>query len=241
MQLMKKAIVIGASSGIGRALALKLAGDGYVVGITGRRKELLESLKLENPSVFISATLDVTDVDTLSEKLMALVEELGGLDLLIISAGTGDLNNQLSFDIENRTIETNIKGFTCIADWGFNFFQQQQTGHLVGISSIGGLRGSGAAPAYNATKAYQINYLEGLRQRANKYRSGITITDVRPGFVDTAMAKGEGKFWVASVEKAARQIYQAIQQKRSVVYITRRWRLIAILLKLIPASVYKRL
>jgi short-subunit dehydrogenase len=237
---MKRAIVIGASSGIGRSLACLLVNDGYRIGITGRRKELLEALKRENPGAITTAMIDVTDLDSISGKLKALADEIGGLDLLIISSGTGDLNEELAFDIEKRTIETNVTGFTCIADWGFNFFQRQQTGHLVGISSIGGLRGSGAAPAYNATKAFQINYLEGLRQRAYKNGSGITITDVRPGFVDTAMAKGEGQFWVASVEKASRQIQRAIQQKRPVVYITRRWRLIAILLKLIPAGIYKR-
>lgn len=238
---MKRAIVIGASSGIGRSLACLLVNDGYRIGITGRRKELLEALKRENPGAITTAMIDVTDIDSISGKLKALADEIGGLDLLIISSGTGDLNEELAFDIEKRTIETNVTGFTCIADWGFNFFQRQQTGHLVGISSIGGLRGSGAAPAYNATKAFQINYLEGLRQRAYKNGSGITITDVRPGFVDTAMAKGEGQFWVASVEKASRQIQRAIQQKRPVVYITRRWRLIAILLKLIPAGIYKRM
>ena len=238
---MKKAIIIGASSGIGRAIACLLAIDGYHIGITGRRIELLEALKRDNPGAFTTAMIDVNDLDSITGKLNALVHEIGGLDLLIISSGTGDLNEELAFDIEKRTIETNVTGFTCIADWGFNFFQRQQAGHLVGISSIGGLRGSGAAPAYNASKAFQINYLEGLRQRAHKNGSGITITDVRPGFVDTAMAKGEGQFWVASVEKASRQIHRAIQQKRPVVYITRRWRLIAILLKWIPAGLYKRM
>jgi short-subunit dehydrogenase len=111
----------------------------------------------------------------------------------------------------------------------------------VNISSIAGIRGNGIAPSYNATKAYQINYLEGLRINAKDFGSSITVTDVRPGFVDTAMAKGEGLFWVAPVEKAAKQIYRAIKQKKQVVYVSRRWRVIGTLLKIIPFSILKRI
>jgi short-subunit dehydrogenase len=106
---------------------------------------------------------------------------------------------------------------------------------------VAGLRGSRQAPAYSATKSYQINYLEGLRQKAKKEKSGITVTDVRPGFVDTPMAKSPVKFWVAPVEKAADQIYLAIQQKRNIVYVTKRWRLIAWIIKIIPGFIYSRL
>ena len=97
------------------------------------------------------------------------------------------------------------------------------------------------APAYNATKAFQINYLEGLRQKASKLKMPITVTDIRPGFVNTNMAKGEGQFWVAPVGKAANQTFDAIKRKKKVAYISRRWRLVAILLKLIPGSLYARM
>ena len=183
----------------------------------------------------------MTNTEVISENLEALKNELGGLDLLIISSGTGDLNEKLDFDIEKRTIDTNVTGFTCISNWAFNFFERQKSGHLVVITSVGGLRGSGIAPAYNATKAYQINYLEGLRQKASKLEGQIFVTDVRPGFVDTDMAKGEGQFWVASVEKATRQIFNAIKQRKKMVYITKRWKLIAIILKGIPGQLYDRL
>jgi len=111
----------------------------------------------------------------------------------------------------------------------------------VAISSIAGLRGSRIAPAYNASKAYQINYLEGLRQRGKKLGKPIVVTDVRPGFVDTPMAKGEGQFWVAKKEKAAHQIFQMIKQKKDIGYVTRRWRIIAIILKGLPSWVYIRM
>ena len=238
---MKKAIIIGATSGIGKGLAQKFAEENYYVGITGRRTELLNELKSQKPNLFYAKTFDITETNTIVENLEDLAKQLGGLDLLIISSGTGDLNEKLDFEIENRAIETNVRGFTCIANWAFNYFEKQQAGHLIAISSVGGLRGSRIAPAYNATKAYQINYLEGLRQKATKLKSNIFVTDVRPGFVDTAMAKGEGQFWVAPVDKATKQIFAAIKKKKKIIYITRRWKLIGIILKRIPRQIYDRM
>ncbi|UUC44083.1 SDR family NAD(P)-dependent oxidoreductase [Flavobacterium cerinum] len=229
---MKKAVIIGATSGIGKELALLLAKKGYCIGITGRRQKLLESVKSENPDAFEIMPMDITDIPALQEKLELLVRKLGGLDLLIISSGTGELNPDLNFEPEQRTINTNVSGFTYIADWAFHYFMKQHSGHLVGISSLAGLLSSEIAPAYNASKAYQINYMSGLRQKARKLKSGILVTDIRPGFVDTAMAKGEGQFWVAPTEKAAKQIYTAITKKRKVAYITKRWGWIALLLKI---------
>ncbi|MGV8993666.1 MAG: SDR family NAD(P)-dependent oxidoreductase [Flavobacterium sp.] len=238
---MKKAIIIGATSGIGKGLAKILAENNYKVGITGRRTELLDELNSQNTNSYFARTFDITETELIGENLEALVTELGGLDLLIISSGTGDLNEKLDFEIEKRTIDTNVSGFTCIANWTFNYFENQKSGHLVAISSIGGLRGSRIAPAYYATKAYQVNYLEGLRQKARKLDQQIYVTDVRPGFVDTDMAKGEGQFWVATVDKAARQIFEAINQKKKIVYVTKRWRLIALILKRVPRQIYDRM
>ena len=238
---MKKVIIIGATSGIGKGLAQKLANENYAVGITGRRTELLNELKSQKPNLFYPKTFDITDTNKIVENLEDLTKELGGLDLLIISSGTGDLNEKLDYEIEKRTIETNVTGFTCVANWAFNYFENQKAGHLVAISSVGGLRGSRIAPAYNATKAYQINYLEGLRQKAKNLKTKIFITDIRPGFVNTEMAKGEGLFWVSPVEKASKQIYNAILNKRKIVYVTKRWRIIANILKRIPNFIYDKM
>jgi short-subunit dehydrogenase len=238
---MKKAIIVGASSGIGKELAQILVRDGYRVGITGRRLDLLEELKAQNPHSYSISSFDIRETESSVVKLDQLTAELGGLDLLIISSGTGDINPGLDFEVETKTIDTNVTGFTCVADWTFNFFLKQGHGHLVVISSIAGIRGSAEAPAYNASKAYQINYLEGLRQKAAKSKLPVHITDIRPGLVNTAMAKGEGLFWVMPVEKAARQIYNAITKKMRVATITRRWRIIALLLRLIPRNIYERM
>lgn len=238
---MKKAIVIGATSGIGRGLAKILVENNYQVGITGRRTHLLEEIKAENPSKYITKTIDTTDLISITTKLTELCNELGGLDLLVISSGTGDINPELNFEIEKRTIDTNVSGFTLIAGWAFNYFQQQKHGHLVVISSIAGLRGSRMAPSYSATKAFQLNYCESLRQKANKLPFKITITDIRPGLIDTDMAKGDGLFWVMPVEKACKQMYTAICNKRKVVYVTKRWGLLARLMKMIPEYLADRM
>jgi short-subunit dehydrogenase len=238
---MKKAIVVGATSGIGRALALILVKNDYKVGITGRRKDLLEELKELHPDNFMVSAFDVTNTAKIPEYLKQLVDGLGGLDLLILSSGVGKINPPLDPAIERYTNEVNVMGFTTVADWAFNFFNKQAFGHFAAITSVAAIRGSRFAPAYNASKAYQVNYLEGLRQKAFKLKLPIYITDTRPGFVDTAMAAGDHMFWVAPVEKASNQIYRAIENKRSVVYITKRWRLVAFLLKLLPGALYKKL
>lgn len=238
---MKRAIIIGATSGIGRELAKLLAENNYIVGITGRRTELLNEMKSENPHSYYVKRLDITDLTEIKERLNELTNEIGGLDLLILSSGTGDINQRLDFEIERRTINTNVLGFTFITNWAFNLFEQQRFGHLVAISSVGGLRGSRHAPAYNATKSFQMNYLEGLRQKAKALKYNIIVTDIRPGFVNTAMAKGDGLFWVASVEKASLQIFSAINRKKRIAYVTKRWKFIALILKHLPRTIYDKM
>ena len=210
---MKKAIIAGVTSGIGKALAEILSRNGYILGIVGRRKECLEELKRSLPSQVFTRQIDVTETEKAMKSLSQLIEEMQGVDLVIISAGIGFINPDLTWSDEKATIDTNVSGFTAVANVAFHHFERIGTGHLVGISSIAALRGDRAAPAYNASKAFVSNYLEGLRHRAVHTRQPIVVTEIQPGFVDTAMAKGEGLFWVASPEKAARQIYQAIQRK----------------------------
>ncbi len=234
---MKKAIIVGASSGIGAALAKKLIAAGYDVGITGRRAENLQRIKAQEPTRYCVQSFDSTLLNN-DTHLEALVSKLGGLDLLIVSSGTGHLNESLDYLLEKQTIDLNVSAFTQIVAWGYAYFEKQGFGHLVGITSIAGIRGSRMAPAYNASKSYQINYLEGLRQKAAFSKNKIVLTDVRPGFVDTAMAKGDGLFWVAPAEKAAKQILNGIRAKRRVVYVTKRWRIIAFILKHLPSWIY---
>lgn len=238
---MKKIIIIGATSGIGRGLAELYVQEDYLIGIIGRRENLLQEICAKDKAKIFYQVCDITHTETTITSLETLLQEMGGMDILIICAGTGELNPELSYSLEEPTLLTNVIGFTNVADWGFRYFEQQKSGHLVNISSVGGTRGSGIAPAYNASKAYQINYMEGLRQKATKLPYSIYITDIRPGFVDTAMAKGEGLFWVTSVDKAVKQIKKAIAQKRKMAFISKRWRYVAWLFKLIPSALYCRM
>jgi len=236
---MKKAIIIGASSGMGRELAKVLVRHDYIVGVTGRRTELLQELQTELSDKCRMRTMDVADTPNAIATFNDLVAEIGSVDLVVISAGTGHGTADLQWPNEKDTIDTNVLGFTAIADTAFNYFVKQGHGHLVGISSIAAIRGGRYAPAYNASKAYVCNYLEGLRHIAMKTKLPIYVTDIQPGFVDTRMAQGDRIFWRASTEKAAQQIYHAIERKKPHAYVTRRWRLIAWVMKVMPNWCYR--
>ncbi len=236
---MKKAVIIGATSGIGRELAKVLADDGYIVGIIGRRQHLLQELKEELPSQTFIHPIDISDTNA-TRDLQNLINKMQGVDLIIISAGIGFNDPDLPWEKEKKTIETNVLGFTAMANTAYHHFQEKGKGHLVGISSIAAIRG-GDAPAYNASKAYVSNYLQGLRYIISKSNDSIVITDIKPGFVNTAMAQGDGLFWVASPRKAAVQIHKAIKKKKKHSYITKRWKLIGWMLKLMPEAIYNKL
>lgn len=135
-------------------------------------------MKLQRPDNFIISDFDITDISILTEKLENLVTTLGKLDLLVLSSGTGDINENLDFNIEKKTLDVNVIGFTEVVDWAINHFHKQQQGHLVAITSVAGLRGGRLAPAYNGSKAFQINYLEGLKQKVTKLKFPIFITDI---------------------------------------------------------------
>lgn len=238
---MKRAIIVGASSGIGRELAKVLSQDGYSVGLTGRRIDLLISLQQELSAPSFVKHMDVSQTSEAMQHLEELICEMGGVDLVVISAGVGFINAEFEWEKEKTTIETNVTGFAAAANVAVKHFIQQSSGHLVGISSIAALRGSGATPAYNASKAFMSNYMEGLRQKVCKLKLPIIVTDIQPGLVDTAMAQGEGLFWVAPPEKAARQIYDVIKSGRKHAYVTKRWRGIAWLLKVAPDYIYNKM
>ncbi|HBF33284.1 TPA: oxidoreductase [Candidatus Sumerlaeota bacterium] len=238
---MKKAIVVGASSGIGRELAKVLAEQGYVVGVMARREHLLNTLREEIHGECFVQTIDIADAASAMKTLGDFITTMGGVDLVVLSAGTGDLNESLDWELEREAIQTNVVGFAALANVAMQHFLGKGSGHLVSFSSLASLRGGRACPAYNASKAFESNYMEGLRQKVKHARLSITITDLKLGFVQTAMAKGEGLFWVAPVDKAVRQIYDAIKKKKSGAYVTRRWRLIAWLLKAMPSALYEKL
>ena len=239
----KKAIVIGGTSGIGKGITDVLLANQYKVGITGIEKIVIENLQNSGKENLKTEYLDCI-TDDISVAINQLVERLGGLDLLIFSAGIGNLNKNLGFKIENNANQLNVLAFTEIADWSYRFFEKQGHGHLVAISSVSGLFGSRVAPAYHAAKSYQIAYLEGLRQKASKSRKSgksIYITDVRPGFVITPLTEGKRLFWAATIETAGTQIYRLINKKATIGYVSKRWQIIAIVIKILPRWIRNRM
>lgn len=237
---MQRVIIIGASSGIGREMARIYARRGDKVGITGRRNELLHSLKPEFPESISMSCFDATAEDSIFH-LQELIKDLDGLDILIYCAGYGEPSKNLDWTIDKATTDINVSGFLRIVNFGYNFFLEQGHGQLVTISSIASRRGNDYAPAYSAGKAFQSTYFEGLHMKLKKLKLPVYVTDVQPGFVDTKMAKSKKLFWVSPVEKAATQIVTAIDRKKWRVYITRRWALIAWLLKWVPDFIYFRM
>ncbi|ARV07476.1 hypothetical protein BTO04_12595 [Polaribacter sp. SA4-10] len=239
---MKNAIVFGATSGIGKSLTEILVKEGYRVAVTGRRLEKLEALKTAYPTQILVKHNDIQDLEAVEKVFTEIVNEFKTIDLVVQSSGVGYVNPKLEWDKESQTINTNVLGVTKLYVLAYNLFRKQQFGHLVGISSIASIRGSRSAPVYFASKAYQKAYLESLYLKTKTIKSKkVFITDIRPGFVDTPMALGEHVFWLVPVEKSAKQIYTAIKKKKRVAYVSKRWVLVAWVLKIAPAWLLKKM
>ena len=236
----KKAIVVGGSSGLGRALALLLAAKGYEVGVTARRLDLLESLREEaGPAVRIRQ-MDLADANEAARGMSQLIAEMGDVDLVVHCAAISIINKQLGWPAQVETIAVNVQGFAAIATVVMHHFIDQKRGHFVSISSTAALRGLPDQPEYAASKAFVSRYVDGLRHKVFKLGLPITITDIQPGFMDTRMANDDNVFWAAPPEKAAAQVYRAIRRKRKHAYVTRRWRLIAWFMKYAPDWLFHR-
>lgn len=240
-KMIKRAVIVGASSGIGKGLAQLLVKEGYIVGITGRRVDMLNEIKQSNPESYVIKVFDLNDYEKVKDNLDGLLMELGEIDLFILSSGTGKRNPELELIHEINTSLTNVMGFTAAINWAYRYFEKRGGGKLAAISSIAGTRGFAMSPSYSASKSFQIKYLESLRQKSHGAGRKIIVSDIRPGFVDTDMGNGDGAFWIAPVEKASKQILRGIKKNRGVIFVTKRWILISFFLKLIPGFIYERI
>jgi len=232
---MKHALIIGASSGIGKELAKILVNNNYFVVITGRRQNLLKEIKQTKPESYSYKVQDVTDLNSCENLFKEVKDELKTIDLIVYSSGVGSPNYSLDWALENPTLETNVMAATKIYGLAYNLFKEQGFGHLVGISSVASIRGNRHVPAYFASKAYQASYLESLWMKASRSKSKIYVTDIEPGFVDTSMAIGK-TFWMSDSKKAAKQLFSAIKKRKKKAYITKRWAIVAFVLKWVPAK-----
>ena len=235
----ERAMVIGASSGIGEALARKLAAEGYEVGLTARSVDELEAIAESLPTETYVARMDVTETEPAQEAFTELADAMGAVDVVVLNAGVGPENPDLEWEPERDTIDTNVRGFTALAVAAMDHFEQQGHGQLVGVSSVASYVGSSRVPAYYASKAYVSNYLDGLRYKSRYLDADITVTTVEPGFVDTDLAGGD--FWMCSPETAADLIHEAIAKKKRQQFVTKRWRLVALALTLLPDLLKRRL
>lgn len=231
---MRRAVVVGASSGIGREVALLLREWGWTVGVAARREELLSDFEL-------TAQIDVTAVDA-GQRLLNLVERLGGMDLYFHASGVGHQNRELHEDIEMQTVDTNGMGFIRMVGTAYRYMAEHGGGHIAVISSIAGTKGLGPAPSYSATKALQNTYIQALEQLANARRLNIRFSDFRPGFVATDLLN-DGHRYPLLLDKGrvARDMVRSIECGCHVRVIDWRWRAITCLWRCIPRCLWRRM
>lgn len=236
-----KAIIMGATSGMGKEVALRLLKAGYTIGIAGRRAEALEEIRQTDPEHVFTKVIDVTSNDA-AEHLRELINDMGDIDLYFHSSGYGKQNDALEPGFENQTVLTNGLGFTQMIDAAFNYFKTSgRKGHIAAITSIAGTKGLGAAPSYAATKRYQWTYLEALAQLAHMQKLDITFTDIRPGFVSTDFIPA-GKYpMLLEKEFVADQIMKALRQRKRKVIIDWRYRIVCFFWRHLPACLWERM
>ena len=238
---MKRAIIIGATSGIGQEVAKCLLLEGWQIGIAGRRQSALETLQQAAPEQIEIQALDVTREDA-AEKLNMLIDKVGGMDLFLLSSGIGFQNMKLDMEVELNTARTNVEGFTRMVDTAFAYFRKNGGGHLAVISSIAGTKGLGVAPAYSATKRFQNTYIDALEQLAHLQKLNIHFTDIRPGFVATDLLN-DGKRYpmLMKADKVGWHIARALKRKKRVAVIDWRYRILVFFWKMIPRRIWKHL
>ena len=230
---MKRAIVVGASSGIGLEVARLLRQKGWTVGVAARRVERLAEFE-------VAEQIDVNDAEA-GQRLLDLAERLGGMDLYFHASGIGHQNRELQEDIELQTVETNGLGFTRMVGAAYRYMAGHGGGHIAVISSIAGTKGLGPAPAYSATKALQNTYIQSLEQLANAQGLNIRFTDIRPGFVATDLLGDDPYPMLLDKTDVARDIVSSIEKRRHVRVIDWRWRIVTWLWRRIPRFVWRRL
>ena len=236
----KRVIIVGATSGIGYEVAKEYVRMGWQVGVSGRRQEVLEQFQATAPDQIKIQSLDVTHEDA-ADKLLALIGQLGGMDLFLLSSGIGSQNPNLTPEVEINTARTNVEGFMRMVTTAFNYFKENGGGHLTVISSISGTKGLGSAPAYSATKRFQNTYIDALAQLSRMQQLHITFTDIRPGFVETPLLKDRNYPMLMQANCVAAHIISAIARKKRVIVIDWRYAILVFFWKLIPSCLWERM
>lgn len=222
-------LIVGATSGIGHGLWRHYAAAGENVAVIGRRKDILDEMAGEYPHNTCATRCDVSDMKSFDAVLSDVESRFGCIDMAIVCAAIGELNPELEKTVELSTIAVNVNGWTNAVVSIYNRFEHRQSGHLVAVTSVGGRQPAPVAPSYSASKAFQINYIQSLQKKSKG--TPVTVTEIRPGLVDTRMAKGEGLFWVMPLDKTVGRAVSAITKKKKLAILSVRWRMINWLLK----------
>jgi short-subunit dehydrogenase len=240
---MKKAIIVGGSSGIGEQVAYLLLQEGYSLGIAARRVERLKEIQ----NKYGAERVKIIDLDVqkeeASKKLNDLINDLGGMDLYFHASGIGCQNIDLVSETEVEITKTNCEGFVRLVTLAFNwFYENKKQGHIAVISSIAGTKGLGVSPAYSATKAMQNTYIQSLCQLSKIKKANISFTDIRPGFVETDLLNKSKHYpFLMNKEKCAKQIIKALKRKKRILIIDWKFRLVVLLWRLIPSYIWERI
>lgn len=243
----QRAIVVGASSGVGAEIARQLAAGGATVAMLGRRedelREVAKRIEAAGRGKAIPVRHDATAFEEVPALFERLVGEMGGLDLLVYAAGVMHASEESHYDFprERQMIEVNVLGAMAWANPAAALFEAKRAGTLVAISSIAGERGRRTNPGYTTSKAALSVYWEALRNRLSRY--GVNVVTVKPGYVDTAMTRGlKGLFWLISAEKAAHIVLDTASRGGSPsVFAPARWGLVAMIVRHLPSFVFRRL
>ena len=235
----KRIVVVGATSGIGLDVARLFISRGWFVGVAGRNTQMLDALKQENPSQVYTAVIDITHSDA-PERLSHLIEEMSGMDVYFHSSGIGYNNPQLDETKELDTRRTNGEGFTRMIGAAYRYFRLRKKGQIVAISSVAATRGMGSAPAYSATKRFQMHYLQSIRQLATTDSLHLTVTEIRPGFVDTPLLR-DGKYPMLMESKiVAQAIVKAVIRRKRLLTFDWRYRLLVAFWRMIPVRIWEK-
>ena len=241
----RRAIVVGASSGMGAALVRLLAREGYDVHALARRQPELDELAAacaDAPGRVTCHAHDVTDTPSVKPLFEACVRDLGGLDLFVFAAGVMPSVGPDEYDTEKDFLQLSVNLAGCMA-WcneAALYLQSHRSGHILGISSIAGDRGRKGNPAYHTSKAGMSTYLESLRNRLDAH--DVRVTTIKPGFIETPMTAGmDGLFWLITADQAAEAMLEAVRAKASTRYVPWRWQLVALVIRHIPSFLFKKL
>lgn len=245
---MKQAIIIGATSGIGRAVAEQLLAEGWRVAVAGRRAERLEAMRAQyGADRVVCRTMDVTQESAVAQ-LDELLAEVSTPDVLLYAAGIGKQNPDLEEGMELRTVKTNCEGMVRIVDHFINYvkhsphYSAEHKAHVAVITSVAGTMGMGQAAAYSATKSMQSAYLVALSQLSRMQRLPITIGDIRPGFVATEILNPEKHYpMLMTAERAARYVVRSFERRERITIFDWRYKLLVGFWRLIPRWLWERL